>query len=133
MSRLLNAQFLTWVALHRVRRGGMARVGDQFCYRGHPMPPGLLAELLEYFLEEGLLGLGEPQESGLRRVSLTTQPAGPSTSGWVVTSTYRAVRAQRTRVRPDPGRPPVECYGSWWPAGSSGIGPRVSELVGSLA
>jgi len=67
----LQADSFLWLALHRVHRGGVARKGEQLCYRGRPMPPGLLGELYEYLLEDGALVLGAPDGSGMQRVRLT--------------------------------------------------------------
>jgi hypothetical protein len=62
---------LSWLALRRVRRGGVAKLGE--CYLDGGQPLGiLLAELLALLLEEGLLDVAEPGPAdGLARVSLT--------------------------------------------------------------
>lgn len=67
----LDLNFLVSVALRRVRHGGVSRVGGGFHWRGSPMAPGLLLEVYEQLLSDGLLAAAEPDEYGTQRVSLT--------------------------------------------------------------
>jgi hypothetical protein len=67
VSRRLDGDFVIWLALGRVHRGGVTKVGDRFCYRRQPMPPGLLVLALDALIEGGL---ADP-EGGATRVSLT--------------------------------------------------------------
>lgn len=62
---------LSWLALRRVRRGGVAKLGARYLEGGHPLGI-LLAELLDDLLNRGLLVVSEPnQEDGLARVHVT--------------------------------------------------------------
>jgi hypothetical protein len=62
---------LSWLALRRVRRGGVSKLGDRYLDGGQPLGV-LLAELLAMLQEQGLLDVADPSPAdGLARVSCT--------------------------------------------------------------
>ena len=65
----VNAELLTWWALRRASRGGVAKSGDHYFDRGFPMP-SYLTQTLDELTKGGLLTLAQ-EDWGLRRLSLT--------------------------------------------------------------
>lgn len=62
---------LSWLALRRVRRGGVARLGDRYLEDGQPLGV-LLAEHLAELLDQGLVEVADPSPAdGLARVGVT--------------------------------------------------------------
>ncbi|MCA1673284.1 MAG: hypothetical protein LC799_14160, partial [Actinobacteria bacterium] len=61
-----------WIALRRVRRGGVAKVADCYLDHGRPMP-SYLAGPLDDLTRAGLLALSDadPATGGLRRIAVT--------------------------------------------------------------
>jgi hypothetical protein len=77
VSRHLDGDFLVLQALRRVRRGGLALRGEQFCDRGQPMPSGLLVDTLGLLIELGHLQVADPApQTGLASLRLTDTGAG---------------------------------------------------------
>lgn len=71
MTQRLSAEFLALVALRRVRRGGVTRLGACFFWRGFPLG-GLLGEALAQLIDDGALTQGPARaEDGLSAVWLT--------------------------------------------------------------
>jgi hypothetical protein len=72
VSRRLDGDFLVLLALRRVRRGGLAMLGDQFYDRDQLMPPSLLVDTLDVLLELGQVQVTGPDpQTGLAPLSLT--------------------------------------------------------------
>ncbi len=69
--KLSGPDFFEWMGLRRVRRGGLTRGEDHYYDHGNPVPGWLIPDILDGLLKDGLLELGDPDESGMRRVALT--------------------------------------------------------------
>ena len=105
--KLNGPDFFEWMGL---RRGGLARWEGHYYDHGNPVPGWLIPDILDGLLKDGLLELGDPNESGMRRVALTE--AGQTH--------YRVLCKRQRRKDPvapppgtrphhrDPGRSPVE-------------------------
>ncbi len=97
VSRLDGPEFFRWMALRRVRRGGLTRFQDHYYDQGRPVPGFLIPDLVDALIEQELLQLADSNEAGMRRVWLTD--AGQAE--------YRVlVRRQRGK---DPQVPPGSC------------------------
>lgn len=70
LSRRVDPDLLTQIALRRVRRGGVTRSPGAWLVGGRPVPAYLDVALGE-LLVKGLLALSEPGLDTLRRVGLT--------------------------------------------------------------
>jgi hypothetical protein len=69
--KLTGPDFFEWMGLRRVRRGGLARYEDHYYDQGIPVPGCLIPLLVERLLKDRLCELADPDEYGMRRVSLT--------------------------------------------------------------
>lgn len=69
--KLNGPDHFEWMGLRRVHRGGLARRDGHYYDQGTPVPGWLIPHLVEGLLEDGLLELGDPDESGMQRVALT--------------------------------------------------------------
>ncbi|MGH3814531.1 MAG: hypothetical protein ACRDUV_19110 [Pseudonocardiaceae bacterium] len=69
--KLSGPDFFEWMGLRRVRRGGLARWEGHYYDHGNPVPGWLIPDIVDGLLKDGLLELGDPDESGMRRVTLT--------------------------------------------------------------
>lgn len=110
---------LCWLALRRVRRGGVIRLHDRYCEGGLPLGV-LLVELLDELREHGMLAVADPDPAdGLARVHLTD--AGQAH--------YRELcRRQRAPVPvPEFARSAAQT-GTRAPVGRCGSGPVCGEL-----
>ncbi|MGH3939922.1 MAG: hypothetical protein ACRDTG_15085 [Pseudonocardiaceae bacterium] len=69
---LAGTDLFAWMALRRVHRGYIARLGDRYVDAGRPIP-GYLAEALDMLAGAGLVALAtaDPLASGLRRATMT--------------------------------------------------------------
>ncbi|MGH2886741.1 MAG: hypothetical protein ACRDPA_29295 [Solirubrobacteraceae bacterium] len=69
---LSGQELVDWLALSRVRTGGVVRCRDEYLEGGQRMPCYLVPELLfDVLLRAGLLQLDQPDPAGLTRLSLT--------------------------------------------------------------
>lgn len=59
-----------WMALRRVREGGVAQAGDCWLESGHRVP-GYVTDALTRLLAGGLVALADQDPYGLRRAALT--------------------------------------------------------------
>ncbi|MEO7195966.1 MAG: hypothetical protein ABIZ05_14320 [Pseudonocardiaceae bacterium] len=71
---LAGAEVYEWVALRRVRCGGVTRVGDRWLDSGHQMPD-YVAGALAGLLVGGLVMLVDPDLGAVARVALTNAGA----------------------------------------------------------
>lgn len=69
--KLSGPDFFEWMGLRRARRGGLARREGHYRDHGNPVPGWLIPDITDGLLKDGLLELGDPDESGMRRVTLT--------------------------------------------------------------
>jgi hypothetical protein len=69
--KLSGPDFFEWMELRRVRRGGLARGESHYYDHGNPVPGWLIPDIVDGLLKDGLLELGDPDESGMRQVALT--------------------------------------------------------------
>ncbi|MGH3698214.1 MAG: hypothetical protein ACRDRU_26535 [Pseudonocardiaceae bacterium] len=65
---LSGPDFFEWMGLRRVRQGGLARGAGHHYDHGNPLPGWLIPDGL---LQDGLLELGDPDQSSIRPVALT--------------------------------------------------------------
>jgi hypothetical protein len=66
--KLTGPDFFEWMG---VRRGGLARRESHYYDHGNPVSGWLIPDIINGLLQDGLLELGDPDESGMRRVALT--------------------------------------------------------------
>jgi hypothetical protein len=72
VSGRLDGDFLVLQALRRVRRGGLALRGEQFCDRGQLIPPSLLRDTLGVLIEQGQVAAADPDpQTGMAPLKLT--------------------------------------------------------------
>ncbi|MGH3939544.1 MAG: hypothetical protein ACRDTG_13120 [Pseudonocardiaceae bacterium] len=69
--KLTGPDHFAWMALRRVRHGGLARRDGHYYNQGIPVGGWLIPHLVDGLVEDGLLELGDPDEFGMRRVALT--------------------------------------------------------------
>jgi hypothetical protein len=69
--KLSGPDFFEWLGLRRVRRGGLARGAGHYYDHGTPLSGWLIPDILDGLLQDGLLELGDPDQSGIRPVALT--------------------------------------------------------------
>jgi hypothetical protein len=101
--KLTGPDFFEWMGLRRARRGGLARGAGHYYDHGNPVPGWLIPDIIDGLLKDGLLELGDPDESGMRRVALTE--AG--------LTHYRVLCG---RCAPQRISTPPWCVGIRWPA-----------------
>lgn len=69
--KLKGPDYFEWMGFRRVRRGGLARRDGRYYNQGTPVPGWLIPDIVKALLKDGLLELGDPDESGMQRVALT--------------------------------------------------------------
>jgi hypothetical protein len=69
--KLSGPDFFEWMGLRRVRRSGLTSWEGHYYDHGNPVPGWLIPDIIDGLLKDGLLELGDPDESGMRRVALT--------------------------------------------------------------
>jgi hypothetical protein len=69
--KLSGPDFFEWMGLRRVRRGGLTSREGHYYDHGNPVSGWLIPDIIDGLLKDGLLELGDPDESGMRRVALT--------------------------------------------------------------
>jgi hypothetical protein len=67
--KLTGPDFFEWMGLRRVRRGGLTRREGHYYNHGNPVPGWLIPDIINGLLKDGLLELGDPDKSGMRRVA----------------------------------------------------------------
>ncbi|MGH3929377.1 MAG: hypothetical protein ACRDTF_05305 [Pseudonocardiaceae bacterium] len=65
-----DPELLAWLALRRVRGGGVAEVGGYYLDHGLPVP-AYLADPFAELTEDGLVALAAADPAGLRRATIT--------------------------------------------------------------
>lgn len=69
--KLTGPDFFEWMGLRRVHRGSLARSEGHYYDHGNPVPGWLIPDIIDGLLEDGLLELGDRDNSGMRPVTLT--------------------------------------------------------------